>query len=582
MIPRRLALSVVSAISLVVLLSFGLLASIAPSPALAAPQPSSQSLRTSARNISVIHLPDPPPYETTDEESAYKKKKKPAKKPAKPDPGSPLKPQPGPPTLKDAWARIERWNRFLPENARRYKYCAMAESPFRFLRATNHLFWEDLANDKRKWQYGGERMHRAWLQGDLHPENWGTFHDPNSVLVYGVNDFDDAIMDDYQLDLWRMSTGIILWSQTHFTELLPTLPSIRDTLVLPFVKAYIDKLADIRGRGGKLDNGDSLTLETVKEPLLSFMEKVNRTKTRPKMIEGLCTLDEEGRQIFDLVRASDKLRPITVSRGRELLIAYRDTYSRSLATGTGKLRWDPEGYFKVKDMVQRIDQGTSSLGQDRYYFLIEGKTTSPEDDRVLDIKHQRAPCGLLFWYWDRREEYDDVFSDNHARAFVEAGRSMTDNTDEHIGWIVLYDATMFSVSDLSPYKKKINPAKMDSLELLTSLAKQWGHGLAVTHVRSNDKNVHVSDAIQNRVLDAIGKDEKGFLDLVWEITTEFYNTVEADFADFKTNLGDVCREVDAEGWWMAEGWREEELMNAEKVREVWQELVGNDGSSLAV
>ncbi|KAJ3343640.1 hypothetical protein HDU93_007521 [Gonapodya sp. JEL0774] len=508
-----------------------------------------------------------------------KKKPKPAK-PAKPDPGNPIKPPPGPPSLKDAWARIERWNRFLPEAARRNKYCAMAEGPFRFLRATNHLFWEDLVNDKRKMIYGGERMHRAWLQGDLHPENWGTFHDINSVLVYGVNDFDDAIMDDYQIDLWRMSTGSILWAQTHFSELLPTLDSIRDAIVLPFAKAYLDRLREIRSRGGVVINGeDDITLATAKEPLLEFMEKVNATKTREKMIEKYCTKDEEGRQVFNFNGASDQLLPITTVRLRELLTAYRDTYSRSLQGGKGTLQWDPDGYFRVKDVAQRIDQGTSSLGQDRYYFLIEGKTDSLDDDRILDVKHQRAPCGLMFWYWDRREEYDEVFNDNHARAFVEAGRSMTNGTDAHLGWLVLYDATMFSVSDLSPYKKGVNPAKLDSVKLITSLATQWGLGLATTHVRSNGKNLHVSDAIQNRALDAIGKDEKGFLDLVWEIAEEFYERVLEDYQDFKLRLGDVCNTSGDWSAWVESQRMRDDIVVGEGVGRTWAELT-QDGCGL--
>ena len=58
------------------------------------------------------------------------------------------------------------------------KYRAMQENMFRFLRGTNHIFYEDLAADA---QLPSGPM--VWICGDLHLENFGTFRGDNG-LVY--------------------------------------------------------------------------------------------------------------------------------------------------------------------------------------------------------------------------------------------------------------------------------------------------------------------------------------------------------------------------------------------------------------
>jgi len=138
-------------------------------------------------------------------DKSHKKPSKPKKQPKK-QPKHPKKPSkklppcrpPNPgtddPSLKDVYARLERWNRFLTPAARVEKYCAMSQNAFRFFRGTNHLYWEDHAHDFRLWKWGGGRDFRTFLCGDLHPENFGTFHDLVSTLAYNINDFGTTIL----------------------------------------------------------------------------------------------------------------------------------------------------------------------------------------------------------------------------------------------------------------------------------------------------------------------------------------------------------------------------------------------------
>ena len=38
-----------------------------------------------------------------------------------------------------------------------------------------------------------------WIQGDLHVENFGTYMDGSGVLIFDVNDFDEAYVGHFTL-----------------------------------------------------------------------------------------------------------------------------------------------------------------------------------------------------------------------------------------------------------------------------------------------------------------------------------------------------------------------------------------------
>ena len=83
------------------------------------------------------------------------------------------------------------------------KHKRMAESPFRFLRAT-YFRWArkiegllpELANAPQ-----------VLAVGDAHLENFGTWRDAEGRLVWGINDFDDAALMPYAFDLVRLATS---------------------------------------------------------------------------------------------------------------------------------------------------------------------------------------------------------------------------------------------------------------------------------------------------------------------------------------------------------------------------------------
>lgn len=87
-----------------------------------------------------------------------------------------------------------------------YKHELMGQSAFRFLRAT-YFRWAKMAP---RFAAGLVDAPVALCVGDAHVENFGTWHDGDGRLVWGVNDFDEASVMPYTLDLVRLLVSATL------------------------------------------------------------------------------------------------------------------------------------------------------------------------------------------------------------------------------------------------------------------------------------------------------------------------------------------------------------------------------------
>jgi hypothetical protein len=109
--------------------------------------------------------------------------------------------------IRGATRSFERWlgsqiDLFKPDLE--YKHERMAADPFAFMRATFYRWaqvWPEVLPDDA----GAPRLDAV---GDLHVENYGTWRDAEGRLVWGVNDFDEADVMPYTIDLTRLATSV--------------------------------------------------------------------------------------------------------------------------------------------------------------------------------------------------------------------------------------------------------------------------------------------------------------------------------------------------------------------------------------
>ena len=105
--------------------------------------------------------------------------------------------------------RFEEWlgrHAKLVKPDLRLKHQRMAEAVFPFLRATFYRWvqiWPEVCPDLAKAPH-------VLAVGDLHVENFGTWRDVEGRLVWGVNDFDEAAVLPYTIDLVRLATSALL------------------------------------------------------------------------------------------------------------------------------------------------------------------------------------------------------------------------------------------------------------------------------------------------------------------------------------------------------------------------------------
>ena len=86
------------------------------------------------------------------------------------------------------------------------KHELMAGSAFPFMRATFYRWlqmWDEICPHLQK-------VPHLLSVGDLHVENFGTWRDTDGRLVWGINDFDEACVYPYTMDLVRLATSAVL------------------------------------------------------------------------------------------------------------------------------------------------------------------------------------------------------------------------------------------------------------------------------------------------------------------------------------------------------------------------------------
>lgn len=248
--------------------------------------------------------------------------------------------------------RIQDFNAGRDTERLQLKYQRMRAGPFAFLRGTCHLFYERLPD------HGVLRKAPlAWLCGDLHLENFGSYKGQTRLVYFDVNDFDEGLLAPLSWDLVRMLASVWIAAGT-----LSIRRSDAHALCTEFLNAYASSLSlgkiywierDLaHGLIGKL-------LEGLRE-----RSRADFLRERTESVGGRRRLRIDGKKAL---AASDAQR----AEATALVAAFAETQS------------NPE-FYEVLDVARRI-AGTGSLGIDRYVLLVRG-SGSPDGNRLLDVK----------------------------------------------------------------------------------------------------------------------------------------------------------------------------------------------------
>ena len=232
------------------------------------------------------------------------------------------------------------------------KFELLRREPFAFFRGTCHLFYSTLP---RTPALSGAPPVLAC--GDLHIENFGTYKGDNRLVYFDLNDFDEAALAPFTLDLVRFVTSVLVAAAQL------TLSSQQAAkLCVGYIETYRKSIDDGKARWIERTTADGMVKD-----LLHSLEQSRRSDLLGKRTQ----LARTGRRLnLDNVHTL-AASPAACRRITALV--------RRFAAGTNH----PE-FYRLLDVAQRV-AGNGSLGVERYVLLVEGKG-SPDNNYLLDLK----------------------------------------------------------------------------------------------------------------------------------------------------------------------------------------------------
>ena len=395
-------------------------------------------------------------------------------------------------------------------DAFRTKFRKMASDPFAFYRGSACVFYADVAEREDRW--ADERTGRVWIQGDLHAENFGTYMDGAGVLIFDVNDFDEAFVGHFTWDLQRFAASVALmcWQKALSDSVIRELNTT-------FLRSYLDQVRWFRHTDD--DSSFALDLNSAKGAVRVALDTA-RLSTRYAMLDRMTAVDESDRRFRDGagVRRLDDAEYARVAAAFE---AYQDTIPKSK-----KFR---EVAYDVKDIVGRTGFGIGSAGLPSYNVLIEGFNQALDNDIVLSMKQGNvaAPSRVV-----DDEAVHKYFTHNGHRTAV-SQRALQAHADPLLGYTEI-DGVGFVVAELSPYESDLDWSELTEPDELTEVIDQLGRAVAKVHcVGDADSDQELVDfQTEDAIAECIADRDDEFVDDIVEFGFAYATTVRDDHRHF--------------------------------------------------
>ena len=294
----------------------------------------------------------------------------------------------------------------------------MAGNAFRFFRGACHLFYEDLAkndifSDKPA----------AWICGDLHLENFGSYKGDNRLVYFDLNDYDEAVLAPATWELVRMVTSIF----TGFESL-----QISRSEALRISRLFLETYTLTLQKGKAL----YIEPETAKGIVKTFLKKIRERKQKAIL------------QRYAMLKSKTGKQGQMINNTRLYPVSYRD--KRELISHIGKwIKTNKALKYpaRIIDVRFRI-AGTGSVGVKRYAFLVQ-HMENPKKFILVDMK-QAEPSSLQPYLTLKQPQWS-----SEAERVVSVQRRMQNISPALLG-ATLYKDGQYVIKELQPTADKID------------------------------------------------------------------------------------------------------------------------------
>ncbi len=311
--------------------------------------------------------------------------------------------------------RLKRYNTGLLPDMLQIKYKLMAENVFRFYRGTCHLFYEDLAKAKLP------DAPAAWICGDLHLENFGSYKADNRLVHFDLNDFDEAILAPCSWELARIVCSIIIaFRQLKIEEKKAT------NMAQLFLKTYANTLC----------KGKALYIETkTATGIVKTFLKRAASKKRKRLLHKRTNISKNQ---LTIMMEHPRHMDIEDELKRRLTDHIQDWITNSN---------DGPYNFEVCDAAFRL-AGTGSVGLKRYAFLLKSRRV-PGKYLLVEMKQARSSCLTPF------VKVQQPAWEHEAERIVAIQQRMQ-NIPPALLTYTVFDDEPYLIQEMQPVKDSIN------------------------------------------------------------------------------------------------------------------------------
>jgi uncharacterized protein (DUF2252 family) len=394
-------------------------------------------------------------------------------------------------------------------SAWRGKFRKMAQSPLAFYRGTAALFYADVSRDEDPFL--NEKTSRVWIQGDMHAENFGTYMNGKGVLVFDVNDFDEATVAPFTWDVKRFCASLALMG---FQKALSDL-EIRDVIKCA-AQSYARQIS--RFATGQERNFE-LNTRTAQGPVLEVLQK-GKQLTRVGLLDGETEIVDGDRRFMQnssFIQMSDAEKLKVKAALAEYFETIPDRKKRS------------DMNYEIKDVGRRKGLGIGSAGLIMYSTLLEGASEALENDILISVKTALPAAAAKYVNDPKVAGY--FRHEGHRTATSQ--RALQVNSDPFLGYCSLDGSGMF-VTEISPYTADLDWGNINDMDDILQLVESLGRSVAKIHCVSDEDSDHtlVDYSTEDAIHQALDGKESAFVEYMLDFSEKYAVCVVNDYRLF--------------------------------------------------
>ena len=410
-------------------------------------------------------------------------------------------------TLEDAFAPLMK----ADPTSFRGKFRTMASDPHAFYRGSACLFYADLtaADDP----FADEQSGRIWVHGDLHVENFGTYLNSDGLLVFDVNDFDEAYLGHFTWDLQRFAASLAL---VGWQKALPE-DDVR-RLIGRYVRAYLSQVDAYEE--SEDDDDFALYLHNTEGPVHAALVAARLMRRADLLAES--TTREGGDRWLREDETTRRLGKRERAKVEAAYEAYLETIPRS--------KRSPRAiFYELRDVVGKTGFGIGSAGLPAYNLLIEGHSQALDNDVLLSMKQANVPAISRFV----DSEAVDSYFEHEAHRTVVSQRALQKHTDPLLGHTQL-DGVGYVVAEVSPYEVDLDWGYLTEPDDIAAVVDLLGRATAKIHCASDEDSDEdlVEFQVESAIRRSLHRRRKEFTGWLTDFGIEYAARVRADHALF--------------------------------------------------